>query len=113
MRSCCSPLWEGAVSVGSIRGRHLALEAAPVEVWVQARNAQRAPGVLLGLERACATSRRRMAPEQAVGAVAGETRRFSLEGRAASRGAVACSRLQSVDGPSWESHCQDGIKEVT
>ena len=37
---------------GEIRGRHLALEAAPVEVWVQARNAQRANDVLLELEQA-------------------------------------------------------------
>jgi hypothetical protein len=37
---------------GEIRGRHLALEAAPVEVWVQARNAQRANEVLLELEQA-------------------------------------------------------------
>jgi len=35
---------------GEIRGRHLtALEADPVEVWVQARNAQRANEVLLEL----------------------------------------------------------------
>lgn len=36
---------------GEIRGRHLALEAAPVEVWVQARNAQRANEVLLEMEQ--------------------------------------------------------------
>jgi hypothetical protein len=36
---------------GEIRGRHLALEVAPVEVWVQARNAQRANEVLLEMEQ--------------------------------------------------------------
>jgi hypothetical protein len=37
---------------GEIRGRHLtALEASPVEVWVQARNARRANEVLLELTK--------------------------------------------------------------
>jgi hypothetical protein len=36
---------------GEIRGRHLALEAAPVEVWVQRRNAQQANEVLLAMEQ--------------------------------------------------------------
>ena len=34
-----------------IRGRHLTLEGAPVEIWVQARNARRANEVLLELEK--------------------------------------------------------------
>lgn len=36
---------------GEIRGRHLTLEASPVEVWVQARNARRANQVLLEIEK--------------------------------------------------------------
>ena len=52
MRISCWPRSKGHGLGGEIRGRHLpALEAAPVEVWVQMRNARRANEVLREMEK--------------------------------------------------------------